>query len=97
MQEILVMIVVALALFALPRIMGKRSEPEPVRVVRRRPALTGRMRLAILLTLFWILGAAAVLEPWQGDVNPFLFAGLAPVAALWGAAWVWFGYRKYRR
>jgi hypothetical protein len=97
MQEILVMIVVALALFALPRILGKRPESEPVRAVRRRPALTGRMRLAILLTIFWILGAAAVLEPWQGDVQPFLFIGLAPAAALWGATWVWFGYRKYRR
>ena len=97
MQEILVLIMVALALFALPRIMGKRSEPEPVRVVYRRPALTGRMRLAILLTLCWILGAAAVLEPWQGDVQLFLLIGLAPVAALWGAVWVWIGYRKYRR
>jgi hypothetical protein len=99
MQEILVMIVVALALFALPRILGKRpeSEPMPIRAVRRRPALTGRMRLAILLTLFWILGAAALLEPWQSDIFPFLYVGLAPPAALWGATWVWFGYRKYRR
>ncbi len=97
MQEILVMIVVALVLFALPRILGKR--PEPVRTVSRRPALTGRMRLAILLTLFWILGAAAVLEPWRSDGGffPFLYVGLVPVAALWGATWVWFGYRKYRR
>ena len=96
MQEILVMIAVALALFALPRILGKRPEPPPIRIVRR-PPLTGRMRLAILLTLFWILGSAAILEPWQSDVFPFLYVGLAPVAALWGAAWVWFGYRKYRR
>jgi hypothetical protein len=96
MQEILVLIVVALVLFALPRVIGRRPEPVPVRAVRR-PPLTGRMRLAILLTLVWILGSAAVLEPWQGDVFPFLYAGLAPVAALWGAAWVWFGYRKYRR
>jgi hypothetical protein len=97
MQEIVVLIVVGLALFALPRIIGKRPEPAPIRVMRRRPALTGRMRLAILLTLFWILGAAAVLEPWQNDVFPFLYVGLAPMAALWGAAWVWFGYLKYRR
>ena len=96
MQEILVLIVVALAIFALPRMMGNRSEPAPVRAVNR-PALTGRIRLAILTTLFWILGSAAVLEPWQGDVQPFLFAGLAPPAVLWGAAWVWLGYRKYRR
>jgi len=92
------MIVVALALFALPRIMGKRPESEPVRVVvRPRPVLTGRMRLAILVTIFWLLGAAAILEPWQGDVQLFLVFGLAPAAALWGAVWVWFGYRKYRR
>jgi hypothetical protein len=96
MQEILVLTVVALALFDLPRIIGKRPEPHPVRAVRR-PPLTGRIRLAILLTLFWILGAAAILEPWQYDVFPFLYVGLAPVAALWGAAWVWIGYRQYRR
>jgi hypothetical protein len=96
MQEILVLIVVALAIFALPRMMGKQSEPVPVRAVNR-PALTGRIRLAILTTLLWILGSAAVLEPWQGDVQLFLFAGLAPPAVLWGAVWVWLGYRKYRR
>ena len=96
MQEILVLIVVALVLFALPRIMGKRPEPVPVRAVRR-PPLTGRMRLAILVTIFWVLGSTAILEPWQGEVLPFLYVGLAPVAVLWGAAWVWFGYRKYRR
>jgi hypothetical protein len=96
MQEILVLIAVALVLFALPRIIGRRPEPMPIRAVRR-PPLTGRMRLAILLTVVWILGSMAVLEPWQGDVLPFLYAGLAPAAVLWGAAWVWFGYRKYRR
>lgn len=97
MQEVLVLIVVGLAIFALPRIMGKGPAPEPVRAGSRRPALTGRMRLAILISLFWVLGAAALLEPWQGGLQPFLAAGLAPPAALWGALWVWFGYRKYRR
>jgi hypothetical protein len=96
MQEILVLIVVALAIFALPRMMGKRPEPVPVRAVNR-PPLTGRIRLAILVTLFWILGSAAVLEPWEGNVQLFLVVGLAPPAVLWGAAWVWLGYRKYRR
>ncbi|MHB8771561.1 MAG: hypothetical protein ACYC7J_11220 [Syntrophales bacterium] len=97
MQEILVLAAVALALFALPRMMGKGPAPEPVRVAHRRPALTGRMRLAILITLFWVLGAAALLEPWRGDVQTYLVAGLAPPAVLWGGVWVWFGYRKYRR
>ena len=94
MQEILVLIVIALAIFYLPRVIGKQSTP--ARVVRR-PALTGWMRLALLMTIFWIAGSAALLKPWQDDVMPFLYTGLAPVAALWGSTWVWFGYRKYRR
>ncbi len=94
MQELLVLIVVALAIFTLPRMMGRKTAPEPV---RRPSPLTGGMRLAILLTLFWIAGAAALLQPWQGDVLPFLALGLGPAAVAWGAAWVRIGYKKYRR
>jgi hypothetical protein len=94
MQELLVVIVIALAIFYLPRIIGGKPVPEPA---RRPSPLTGRMRLAILLTLFWIAGAAAVLKPGQDDALPFLSLGLGPAAAAWGAAWVWFGYKKYRR
>jgi hypothetical protein len=94
MQEILVLIVIALAIFYLPRVIGRK--PAPVREVRR-PALTGWMRMAILVTAFWMAGSAVLLKPWQGDILPFLQTGLAPLAALWGSAWVWFGYRKYHR
>ncbi|MHB8910214.1 MAG: hypothetical protein ACYDAA_15185 [Syntrophales bacterium] len=94
MQELLVLIVVALAIFTLPRMLGRKPAPEPA---RRPPPLTGRMRLAILLTLFWIAGAAAVFKPWQSDPLLFLSLGLGPAAAVWGAAWVWFGYKQYRR
>ena len=94
MQELLVLVVIALAIFYLPRMMGRRPAPEP----NRRPSpLTGRMRLAILLTIVWIAVPAALLKPWQGDALPFLSLGLGPAAAAWGAAWVWFGYKKYRR
>lgn len=94
MQELLVLVVIALALFYLPRMMGKKPVPQPV---RRRSPLTGRMRLFILLSLFWIAGSAALLKPWQGDALPFLSLGIGPPAASWGAAWVWFGYKKYRQ
>jgi cell division protein FtsW (lipid II flippase) len=94
MQEFLVLIVIALAIFALPRMMGRRPAPEPA---ARPSPLTGGMRLAILLTAFWIAGVAAVLKPWQGDPLPFVSLGLGPAAAAWGAAWVWLGYKKYRR
>ena len=34
------------------------------------------MRLAILVTVFWIAGFAAFLIPWEGDVFHFLSASL---------------------
>ncbi len=97
MQEVLVLIVVALAIFFLPRMMGRGPAPEPARPVRSPAPLTGRMRLAILITLAWIAGAAALLKPWQDDPLPFFVLGMGPAAAVWGAVWVWSGYKKYRR
>jgi len=94
MQEVLVLVVVALAIFYLPRLLGKKPAPEPV---FRPPALTGWMRLAILVTVFWIAGSAAFLKPWETDPFLFFYFGLGPAAVLWGSAWVWLGYKKYRR
>lgn len=94
MQEVLVLIVVALVIFYLPRMIGRGRTPEPA---RRPSPLTGRMRLAILFTVFWIVGSAAVQKPWQGEALSFLLLGLGPAAAAWGGVWVWFGYKKYQR
>jgi hypothetical protein len=93
MQEVLILIVIALAVFYLPRVMGRKSTPEPA----PPPALTGRMRLAILATLLWVAGTAALLKPWEGAPLPFVYLGPGPAAVLWGLAWVWVGYQKYRR
>ena len=94
MQEFLVVVVIALAVFFLPRVLGRRPEPKPA---SRPPALTGRMRLAILITVCWIAGSAVLLKPWQGDALLFLYFGLGPPAISWSAAWVWFGFRTDRR
>jgi hypothetical protein len=94
MQEVLVLIVIALAIFYLPRVLGRRPAPEPE---IRLPVLTGWMRLAILVTVLWVAGFALFLKPWDGDTLIFLSAGLGPVAVLWGGLWVWSGYRKYRQ
>jgi len=98
LQEILVLIVIGLAIFYLPRVMGRRSAatksestPRP-----RLSSLTGRMRLAILVTLLWIAAAAALLRPWEGGWLPFAWIGLGPAVVLWGACWVRLGYRKHR-
>jgi len=93
-QEVLLLIVIALAIFYLPRIFSRK--PAPVRSAPP-PVLTGRIRLAILVTLCWLAGAAALLQPWEERSLPFLMIGLAPITVFWGAIWVWFGYRRYRR
>jgi hypothetical protein len=93
-QEVLVLIVIVLAIFYVPRLFGRK--PAPVRTPPP-PVLTGRLRLALLVTIFWLAGAAALLTPWGNNPLPFLLIGLTPVTTLWGAAWVWFGFKRYRR
>jgi hypothetical protein len=91
MQEILLLVVIALALFYLPRLRAKKAPVEPA--VRRR-ALTGPMRLSIAVSLVWVAAAAVLLEPWAGAFLPFLCFGPGPVALFWAGAWVWHGYRR---
>ncbi|MHB8829574.1 MAG: hypothetical protein ACYC6Q_08630 [Syntrophales bacterium] len=94
MQEILVLIVIALALFYIPRL---RAGKTVARETARMPALAGWMRLAILVTFLWIAGAAAVIKPWNENFLSFLYAGIAPAFIFWGFVWVIAGYKKYRR
>lgn len=100
MQEIVVIAAIALAIFFLPRLTGGKAP----RLPEKEPPvfltiLTGKMRLAILLTLFWIGGLSVFFVPWEkeSDAILFLLLALGPVAALWGGFWVWSGFRKYRR
>lgn len=98
MQEILVVAVIAAALFFIPRLMGKRPVPEDKPRSRRAVTpLTGRMRLAILITALWISAGAAFLKPWTGDTFLFFLTSLGPAMVFWGGIWVWSGYQKYRR
>ena len=97
MQELLVVAAIALALFFLPRLLGRKPVPEPERnSIELMTALTGWMRLAIMVTIFWIAGLAAFLKPWESNTILFLYIALGPLAAGWGAFWVWSGYKKYR-
>lgn len=98
MQEILVVAAIAAAIFFIPRLMGKRSAPadEPCNQ-SMVTLLTGRMRLAILITVLWITACAAFLKPWAGDTFLFFLTGLGPAMVFWGGIWVWSGYKKYRR
>jgi len=94
MQEILLLIVIALALFYFPRL---RAGKTVTREVAKMPALTGWMRLAILVTLLWVAGLAAVIKPWDKNLLLYLYTAIAPAFIFWGGAWVFSGYKKYRR
>ena len=91
MQEIVLLVVIALAIFYLPRLRAKTAPAEPP---ARRRALTGPMRLSIAGSLAWVAAAAVLLEPWNGALLPFLYFGPGPVAVFWVGAWVWHGYRR---
>ena len=99
MQEFLVVAAIALALFFIPRLTNRKPTPAPERNNELMTTLPGWMRLAILVTIFWIAGLAAYLQPWKNSSNTidFLYIAIGPVAAAWGAFWVWSGYKKYHR
>ncbi|MCK9364053.1 MAG: hypothetical protein M0P74_10725 [Syntrophales bacterium] len=93
MQEILLLIVIALALFYIPRL---RAGKTATREAAKPSVLTGWMRLAILVTILWLAGLAAFIEPWDKNLLLYLYAGIAPAFIFWGGVWVFFGYKKYR-
>ncbi|MBP9011819.1 MAG: hypothetical protein WAP08_08080 [Smithellaceae bacterium] len=110
MQEILVVAAIVLAIIFVPRLMGnKTATPSPrhsdVRsrntaragVGNAKISLTGRMRLAILLTLIWISACTVYYKPWESNHRLFILVAFLPVTIFWGAIWVWLGYKKHRR
>jgi len=92
-SEILVLVIIILVIFFIPRMMAK---PEVRRPAKPAVELTGRLRLAIGASIVWPALMAAYLQPWQKDLVPFLYLGLGPVLLGWGAFWVITGFRRNR-
>lgn len=91
-QEILLIVFLIVVIWFLPRLGRRGGEEGPGSV--ETPPLTGRVRLAILISAIWIGAAAAILSPWHNGVLRFSLIGLGPVALGWGLAWVVLGFRK---
>ena len=92
-QELLVIVMIVLAIVFMPRIMPRKAEGR-VRPSSPRTGLSGRMRLGIALSVFYIGGMAAWLVPWRDEPLPFLWAGVGPVLAGWLICWVAVGFRR---
>jgi hypothetical protein len=97
-QEILVLVVIILAIFFVPRILSKqeKSESSSSLIARNLSLLSGRMRLAVISSLIWPLSVAGYFEPWEKDIFPFLIIGIGPVICGWSLRWVLGGFRKNR-
>ena len=90
-QEILLLVLVIAIVLFLPKL---RSTGADRRVQGSPPSLAGRLRLAIMASLFWAALMAVFLEPWHGGWLRFLYYGIGPVAASWSIYWVIRGYRQ---
>ncbi len=106
MQEILVIVAIGLAVIFIPRLMNRNRMPEsrsaphmlnPSEKPKSRFPLTGWIRMIIVLSILWITGCAAYLQPWNQNTFLFFCISFGPVLVLWGGIWVRAGYIKYRR
>jgi len=96
MTQILVIIAIALAIFMLPRLAGKRVEKKGS-ATRNILEINGWLRLAIMVSILWPAGAALYLKPWNGQWPMFLYMGTAPVILFWGIFWVLSGFLKAKK
>lgn len=99
-QEILVIVIIVLAILLIPRVAGRitarHADPPAIPPVVRRP-LSGRLRLAILISVIWFLGALLYFRPWEGQWVTFGTIGALPLVIAWGGYWVFAGYQPQRR
>jgi hypothetical protein len=93
MTEILVIIAIALAIFMLPRLTGKRVE-NGGRLTGGISKMNGWVRLAVLASILWPAAMAFFIKPWNNHWPMFFYVGIGPVAVLWGIFWVFSGFRK---
>ncbi len=94
--EILLIVAIVLGVFFLPRMMAKNPGKD-LKPSGHGFSLSGRMRMAILLSFLWPALVALFLKPWNNHWVVFLYVALGPVALSWGICWVWWGFRKEKR
>ena len=95
-QEILLIVLIVLAIFLIPRMIKTRPSSEPLRVRRPVAPLSRTLRLAIVLSILWPIGCALYFKPWQDSLVPFVTIGIGPVVVAWSLSWVMAGMKKKR-
>lgn len=91
LQEILVIILVIVFILFLPRITGRGTTKTSNKTLQ---TLSGRLRLAVVASVLWLLLWATYFKPWRGEILAFTLVGLCPVILGWGTLWVIDGFKK---
>jgi hypothetical protein len=98
-HEILVLVIIILAIFFVPRLLAKgdhNKTPRPMSI-KSLPILSGRLRLAIFASILWIFLTTIYFQPWRRDLVVFLSSALSPILVGWGAYWVITGFKRRKR
>ncbi len=95
-QEILLIVIIFLAIFFIPRITARNKDIRQPRalVFKTRPKLSGACRLAMAISCFWPLLTVGYFKPWQKELLPFIYIGIGPVAVGWCLFWILTGFKK---
>jgi hypothetical protein len=93
-QEVLLIVLIVLGIFLVPRMMGPK--PEAKQPIVRRPArsISWRLRLCIVLSILWPLCCAVYFKPWNQDILRFSVIGIGPVVLGWSVSWILAGMRR---
>ena len=92
-QEILIVILIVLGIFFIPRMTGRHATIQQA-PVHRRIRISGPMRLAIAVSILWPLGAVIYFRPWEDTTTPFYAYGLGPILIGWCLYWVLAGFKR---
>ena len=95
-NEILLVAAIVLAIIFIPRMTASRNTGRPRVPSRPTPgfALSGRLRLAIIVSLSWVAFWAVYFEPWQKEWKLFIYIGPGPILIIWGTLWVMQGVQS---
>ena len=92
-QEILTIILLIACIIFLPRLFG--GNRSTVGKKNRRMAISGKLRLAIVLSVVFPLAVAMFFPPWHPETGFIFFPGaLILVALCWAGAWIFQGFHK---
>jgi hypothetical protein len=95
-QELLLIVLIVLGIFLIPRMMKPLPAPRKAMLRRPVPRFTRALRLAIILSLLWPAVCALYFKPWQQNAIPFVALGIGPVVVGWSFKWVLAGMKNKR-